>query len=111
MKIKMMCSVCGTSQLSESHYNSLEEFYAIETDNVGLSHDNDCGGTMEYTLESTVEEDAAVAKWGFDSVETMVKWGTCTHDELMTAVGVCDCSTEECQQIVDFWHSEDNIYR
>jgi len=110
MKIKSTCSVCGTIQRSNGHYNSLEEFYETETPDDGLTHDNDCGGAGEYELESTIEEDAAAEKWGFDSVEEMVKWGACTHDELMDAVGEVREDTEKLQRILDFWKSDDNIY-
>lgn len=48
-------------------------------------------------------------KWGFENVESMEAWGRCTHQELMDGIGACGASTEECQKVVDFWHSMDNV--
>jgi hypothetical protein len=50
-------------------------------------------------------------KWGFASVEEMEGWGKLSHAEMMEGVGALGLSEKECQQIVDFWNSDDNYCR
>jgi hypothetical protein len=48
MKIKMICSVCGTEEISTYDYDSLEEFMQNPPEDEFEGHDPDCGGTLKY---------------------------------------------------------------
>lgn len=51
MKIIQICPACGTRHESRHDWDSLEEFYAAETDEPEFEHDEtnrDCGGSVQY---------------------------------------------------------------